>query len=114
MNQLPSDIVVLQFLVKEWLGIPTAHLEADNVQQLYSATSTLIKISVVHQPPSERTPAVCRSYSGWSSRTSLVLNYKRQLIIFKFEKFVFITSACLRRCVLSPSKCHFRLVRIDS
>ena len=96
MDQLPSDIV-----------IPTAHLEADNVQQLYSATSTLISISVVHQPPSERTPAVFRSYSGWSSerccrstdvccRTSLVLHYKRQLRIFKIEKFVFITSACLR------------------
>ena len=28
--------------------MPTAHLEANNAQQLYSATSTLINFSVVH------------------------------------------------------------------
>ena len=53
------------------------------------ATSTLINISVVHQPPSER---CCRS-TDMCCRTSLVLHYKRQLRIFKIEKFVFITSA---------------------
>ena len=31
------------------LGIQTAHLEADNVQQLHCATGTLINISVVRQ-----------------------------------------------------------------